>query len=160
MPAVSDAGLVLCEEHPPAKLYVLNRSHVAAGPIVALAQLRDRLLDRMRTRLEEWPLPPLEAWLFGSFARGEGDVRSDIDVLVVRPDRVDADDPRWTAQLDAFAADVTAWSGNACSVSDNSNAEFVKMAKANERVAAAVRRDWILLAGADVVRRATPKVRR
>ncbi len=157
---LTSAGLVLCEKQPPAKLYVLNRSHVAAEAIVALAQLRDRLLDRMRTRFEEWPLPPLAAWLFGSFARGEGDVRSDIDVFIVRPDTIDADDPRWTSQLDAFTADVTAWSGNGCSAIDYSNAEFVKMVDAAERIAADVRRDGILLSGSDVFGSAKPKARR
>lgn len=153
------AGVVRCEEHPPAKLYVLNRSHVAAEAVVALAQLRDRLLDRMRARLEEWSPPPLGAWLFGSFARGEGDARSDIDVLVIRPDAVADDDARWTTQLDAFSADVSAWSGNRCSVIDYSAAEFRRMVDAGERIAVDVRGDGILLFGTDGVRGARSRRR-
>jgi hypothetical protein len=38
--------------------------------------------------------------------------KSDIDLLVVRPDTVDADDPQWRTQLDGLASSVTAWTGN------------------------------------------------
>jgi hypothetical protein len=37
---------------------------------------------------------------------------SDIDLLVLRSDTVDADDPLWRTQLDALASNVTAWTGN------------------------------------------------
>ncbi|MGA2806455.1 MAG: nucleotidyltransferase domain-containing protein, partial [Acidimicrobiales bacterium] len=42
---------------------------------------------------------PASLALFGSFARGTDDAESDLDVLVVRPDEVEPDDPSW---LDSF----------------------------------------------------------
>jgi hypothetical protein len=43
---LADAGIVRCERHPPAKLYVLNREHVAAAGIIALANQWEALLRR------------------------------------------------------------------------------------------------------------------
>jgi hypothetical protein len=56
--ALSEAGIVLREERPPAKLYRLNREHVAAAGIVALAQQWDTLLERIREELAGWSPPP------------------------------------------------------------------------------------------------------
>jgi predicted nucleotidyltransferase len=151
---LADAGIVLCEEHPPAKLYVLNRQHVGADAIVALARLREQLLERMRKRLATWSPAPAAAWLFGSFATGDGGVHSDIDVFVVRPDSVLAEDAAWTAQVDSFTNDVAAWSGNECSVIEYSDHEFSKLVADDERLVADLRRDGIHLAGSQIARRA------
>ena len=65
-------------------VHELNRAHVAAGIAEALSGLRNELWDRMRKAVAEWPAQPLGAWAFGSAARGDGDVESDVDVLLVR----------------------------------------------------------------------------
>jgi len=147
---LAEAGVVLVEEQPPAKLYRLNRQHVAAEAIVALAGLRDELLSRMRLHLGAWPVPPVAAWLFGSAARGDGSPHSDIDILVIRPDHVDADRADWTRQLDSFSAEVT---GNKCTVIDYSETALSELASAGERLISEVRRDGLRLAGAPIDRR-------
>ncbi|MEX2658141.1 MAG: nucleotidyltransferase domain-containing protein [Acidimicrobiales bacterium] len=141
------AGVVLSEEQPPARLYVLNREHVAADAILGLARMRQTLLDRMRARVGTWEPAPASAWLFGSFARGEGDVHSDIDVLVVRPDEVSQEDPTWDAQVDAFATAVQRWAGNHCSVVEYSEPELTDLVERDERLAAELRRDGVHLGG-------------
>lgn len=61
-------------------------------------------------------MPPRHASLFGSVARGDGSVESDVDLLVVCPPRISADDPTWRAQLDTLAVDVYEWTGNHASI--------------------------------------------
>ncbi|MGH9040566.1 MAG: nucleotidyltransferase family protein [Acidimicrobiia bacterium] len=156
--ALTEAGIVLCEEHPPARLYRLNRDHVAAGAIAALAGLRDELLSRMRQHIVAWPVQPAAVWLFGSAARGDGGPRSDIDVLAVRHRRVEEEDPRWIAQLESFATDVRAWAGNECRVIEYGEDEFGDLEAAGERLAAEIHRDGIHLAGARVTGRRRPIV--
>ena len=51
-------------------MVVLNRNHLAAGPVLALAGLRGELIRRLRERLSGWP-DLYGAWLFGSVARGD-----------------------------------------------------------------------------------------
>ncbi|MCB2412121.1 nucleotidyltransferase domain-containing protein [Demequina sp. TTPB684] len=87
----------------------LNRRHLAAPQVIAIARLRDALVERMQENLEAWPTPPRWTALFGSAARGEMRVDSDIDLFLVDPG-VDAE--LWETLTSAFAADVSAWTGN------------------------------------------------
>src|SRR5690242_18190892 len=74
-------GVVTVEEHGAANLVRLNREHLAADAVVALALLRSRLRELLAAELGEWSLPAVSASLFGSAARGDGDIASDLDIL-------------------------------------------------------------------------------
>jgi len=145
--ALADAGVVLVEDQPPSKLYRLNRRHLAARSIIELTQLRSRLLEAIRDQLGRWDPAAVAAWLFGSAARGDGTTDSDIDVLVVRSDDVDADDPAWLAQVDELVEDIRVWSGNACSVIEYSQSEFGHLMAGRDRLADGLRADGVRLAG-------------
>ncbi|MGH2880196.1 MAG: nucleotidyltransferase domain-containing protein [Solirubrobacteraceae bacterium] len=95
-----------------AYLYRLNREHVAASPIEALASLPRLFIDRLRSAISGWDQPPVFAVLFGSVAAGRSTSASDVDLLVVRPRNVDPDKLPWTRQITMLQADSTAWSGN------------------------------------------------
>jgi hypothetical protein len=151
--ALLEAGLVIVEDHPPAKLYSLNRRHLAANPIEELASLRDRLIEAMRAQLASWLIPAWGVWLFGSAARGDGDETSDIDVLVVRPDEVDDADPRWLNQVERFVAAVTAWAGNSCEVVEYALSEFDALLSRDDRLACDIRSDGINLTSQRLPRR-------
>ena len=105
-------GVVHAERTSTSVLYSLNREHLAADPIIALSRMRATLLDRLAHRLSIWSPLPAYAALFGSGARGDMRADSDLDVLLVRPDGVDADGDAWTEQLGNLLADVTSWTGN------------------------------------------------
>src|SRR5438105_898073 len=109
---LSTQGIVTRERVGSADQYRLNRAHLAAPHVEALAKLRDELLRRLAAEVQGWAVPAEFASLFGSAARGGMHPESDIDLLVLRSDAVDADDPQWRAQLDALASNVTAWTGN------------------------------------------------
>lgn len=87
----------------------LNRRHLAAPQVVAIARLRDTLIERMQEGLKVWPTPPRWTALFGSAARGEMRIDSDIDLFMVDPG---VDVELWETWTSAFAADVSAWTGN------------------------------------------------
>jgi predicted nucleotidyltransferase len=103
-------GIVLAERVGNAYAYRLNREHLAAGPVIALARARAELLERLEAQLATWRPGPVYAAVFGSAARGGMTVSSDIDILVIRPDDVDED--TWEVQMTAMAAQVTRWTGN------------------------------------------------
>jgi predicted nucleotidyltransferase len=107
-----------------AYLHVLNRDHVAAPIVDALAGLRGEFLRRVRDDLASWDLAPVHASLFGSAARGDGDAGSDIDLLVVRPADVDEEDAAWREQLDGLAARVESWTGNHAGIIELGEAEL------------------------------------
>ena len=61
-------GIVLRERVGSADLYTLNRAHLAAVHIQALAGLRSEFLQRILALLNTWEAPPAVAALFGSAA--------------------------------------------------------------------------------------------
>lgn len=145
---LSASGLVLRESHPPSVLYRFNRQHVAAEFVEGLADLRQSLLGLMRAEVASWSQSAVAVWMFGSAARGDGSVESDIDILVVRPDKVDEEDSVWSSQLAQLADNVRAWSGNACEVLELSRAEVVESARSGRKLATDLRRDAVPLGGA------------
>jgi Nucleotidyltransferase domain len=140
-------GLVLRQEAPPASLYTLNRQHVAASAVEALALIRTELLDRLRHAFSTWSIPPMHASMFGSAARGDGDIDSDIDLFVVRPAGVDAEDATWNEQLRDIGDAVLAWTGNHASIIDFAERDIGQMRDENPPVLGDLRRDGIDLAG-------------
>jgi predicted nucleotidyltransferase len=97
-------------------LYQLNRDHLAAPAVIELTRMKEELLSRMRRELTEWEIHSAYAALFGSAARNDMRPDSDIDVLLVRPQGVEADDDVWSKQLYELADTVRRWTGNSTSV--------------------------------------------
>jgi predicted nucleotidyltransferase len=123
-------------------MVVLNRSHLAAGPVLALAGLRGELIRRLRERLSAWPV--LGAWLFGSVARGDADSDSDVDLLIV------ADDPQSPVlreRLSRLQADVRSWTGNDLQLVEHSPSSWRKLVRAKNPLVGQIRLDGIALAG-------------
>jgi MarR family/Nucleotidyltransferase domain len=140
-------GLVHSREAPPAVLYDLNRDHVAAPVVDALAGLRGALLERMRATIAGWALPPVHASMFGSAARGDGGTDSDIDLFVVRPRNLNSEDPAWRGQLDALATNVNRWTGNHAGISELGEAELARLADERPPIVHDLLRDAVTLSG-------------
>lgn len=144
-------GIVKQEQAGAAHLYRLNRDHLAAPAILALAGLRSTLLERLRSALAHWQPQPGYAALFGSAARGEDRIDSDLDICVVLPDDVAADDGAWRRQVAALEADASAWTGNDTRVLELCGSD---MQAGGASVVDDILRDGIALAGdPDALRR-------
>jgi len=141
--ALIRAGLVNETVAGRSSMVVLNRNHLAAGPLLALAGLRGELIRRLRQRLSQWP--GLEvAWLFGSVARGDADGESDIDLLIVAHD-LQAPDPH--ADLAQLQADVRSWTGNDLQIVEHTPESWRKLVHSKNPLVEQLRLDGIALAG-------------
>jgi predicted nucleotidyltransferase len=129
--------------------YELNRDHLAAEHIIGLARLQETFLKRIEDRLGSWETPPVYAAVFGSAARGDMTVESDVDLLLIRPDG--ADDDMWETQVNDLVADVTQWVGNdtrpleftAAELTDRGRDEPVLRDVLNEGLTVAGTRAWL-----------------
>ena len=110
-------GIVHSEAAGAARVFRLNDEHVLVPVIREIALTRTRLIERFRSEIADWSVQPLLAVIFGSFARGEAGIDSDIDVLVVPPKRV-PDRDSWDAQIESLENHGRAWAGNAVNVVD------------------------------------------
>jgi predicted nucleotidyltransferase len=148
---LAEHGLVDREEAGRAFLFTLNREHLAAPAAELLAQMRSELLDRLRATIASWDIAPVHVSLFGSLARGEGDTNSDIDLFVVRPKKVEREDPRWREQVDLLARQIRRWTGNRAGISEVSKTTLPSLRKDDPPILSALRTDAITIAGPDVV---------
>lgn len=149
---LAEQGLVDTVEAPPAVLYSLNRDHIAAPIAMQLADLRSELFRRLRAAIGQWQVPPVHASIFGSTARGDGDASSDIDLLVVRPDSVDPEDPAWRDQLHQLAIATERWTGNHASISEMGEEELLDLATERRPIVDELEQAAITLAGPDARR--------
>lgn len=120
-------------------MVVLNRSHLAAAPVLALAGLRGELIRRLRERLSDWP-DLLGAWLFGSVARGDADSESDIDLLIVADD---LESPDLHARLAQLQTDLGSWTGNDLQLVEHSQASWRQLVRTRNPLVEQLRLDGI-----------------
>lgn len=145
---LTEHGLVRADEAGNAYLYTLNREHLGAPAVEKLADIRAELERHIRAEIREWEIAPVHASVFGSAARGDGNTRSDIDIFVVRPGRVRADDSRWRAQLERLSHRVYVWTGNHVGLSEVSAAEVRRLRRERPPIVDELLRDAITLVGA------------
>jgi DNA-binding transcriptional ArsR family regulator len=139
-----------------AHLYRLNRDHVAAPWIEKLATLPEQIIERLRGAIAAWAQPPLLAMLFGSVATGRATTASDLDLLIVRPENCEPDDPTWNRQLAALQALATASSGNDARILEYGQEELGQTAR--EPVLDDTLRDGIELYGSRRVLRKPTRI--
>ena len=128
-------------------MVVLNRNHLAAGPVLALAGLRGELIRRLRKRLATWP-DLHGSWLFGSVARGDADSDSDVDLLIVVDD---LQSPDLHERLSRLQADVRSWTGNDLQLVEHSPSSWQKLVRVKNPLVQQIRQDGIALAGDTVL---------
>jgi predicted nucleotidyltransferase len=119
-----EQGVVSRRQAGQAKLYSLNRSHLAAPYIEGLGSLRARLIDRLKELTEKWEEPAAAIFLFGSVARGEAGPKSDLDLFVLRGPVTVKDDPTWQEQLAELEREATVWTGNEARVLEYRGPDF------------------------------------
>jgi predicted nucleotidyltransferase len=130
-------------------LFALNREHLAAEAVELLMNLRGKLFEKIRATIALWEIAPVHASVFGSTARGDGDVDSDIDVLIIHPPGV-AGGERWQAQVDALRDQIEAWTGNRVNPVEKSEAQLAELVRQQRPIVAELRSDAIVVAGCDV----------
>lgn len=135
------AGLVTETMAGRSSMVALNRYHLAAEPVIALAGLRGELIRRLRTQLTSWP-DVLGAWLFGSVARGDADRDSDIDLLLVADD---LDAPDLHDRLASLQTDVRSWTGNDLQVVEHSAVTWRELVRSENPLVEQIRLDGIAL---------------
>ena len=143
---LADHGLVTVEDHGAGRLCRLNRAHLATEALLALVELRGRLLGFLRDEVGSWERRAVQVSLFGSAARGDGHTGSDLDLLVVRPDRK-KDEEAWERQLYDSGERILAATGNRAAWFVTTPADLARAVQAAEPIVAQWRRDAIHLAG-------------
>jgi predicted nucleotidyltransferase len=150
MPALVDLGIVERYEVPPSSQFLLARSNVAAMAVVELSRSQRTASERIGLAAASMATPPKSVIVFGSFARGEADVDSDIDLVVIRPDSIDEDDENWTAALESWREDARAITGNSVEFVEVSMSEAKSKLRGRTEFWRNVRRDGVTICGLSI----------
>jgi predicted nucleotidyltransferase len=147
---LAGTGLVTATEVGPSVQYVLNREHLAANAVLELATLRQRLFDGIRDVIQKWRIQPLHASIFGSAARGDGGLHSDVDLLIVHGfTGAQEPTPTWESQISELAAQVYRWSGNHLQAYELNSRALLQHIEAGEPIVKEWRRDAVAVYGRD-----------
>lgn len=134
------SGLVLAAPAGRAILYRANRDHLAWPMVEAAVGLRVSLLQHLAAAVGAWTVRPQQARLFGSAARGDGGVESDIDLLLVREG---AASEEWERQVEGLITQIRAWTGNDAQVIDVDSRRWRRMVKEADPLVDSVNADGI-----------------
>jgi len=157
------------------RVHELNREHLAAPVAVMLSGLRLELWKRLRGTLGAWNPKPVYACVFGSAARGDGDSRGDIDLLLVHAPLPGESDPsrraggmdavaglaaefmaaqlterqaaRWRRQVDQLRGLVRDWTGNPLQAVELSTFQWASHRRQASALFEEITRDAIEVAG-------------
>ncbi|UUE28733.1 nucleotidyltransferase domain-containing protein (plasmid) [Rhodococcus qingshengii] len=141
-------GVVLHDQVGRTNTYRLNTEHLAAEPIMALAQLNSTFLKRLEKHLNGWLTTLRYAAVFGSAATGRMKLESDIDLFLVRAADTGHDGKEaWEERVTELARLVTAWTGNDGRIVEYTEDEFRAAAAAGEPLLRDVAKQGLTIAG-------------
>jgi hypothetical protein len=171
-----EQGIVRATEMGRNRVHELNREHLAAPAAELLSSLRPELWKRFRKTLSTWNPKPVYGCVFGSAARGDGDARSDIDLLLVHAPLPGETDPRrssggldavagfaaefmasalterqlarWRRHVDHLRDLVRGWTGNPLQVLEMSTFQWADHKRRQSPLSAEISRDAVELVGA------------
>lgn len=147
---LTESGLVLERQLEGPKLYSLNRSHLLAGPVLQLAKTRETLINRLGNSFSEWSPKPIASYIFGSVARGSSSSKSDIDILLIRPDEILQGEDNWLRQRFDIEIAIEQWTGNSAHILDYSESEWKTLVAAKQALTLEVFSDAVTLFGPSI----------
>ncbi len=106
------------------------------------------MLERLTDLAGEITPQPVSAVVFGSFARGEADESSDLDILLVHPEL--ADDERWGSSIEVFRTAAHRLTGNVVQVLEVPEREAGRRLRGKGSLWLDIVRDGLLLHGKSI----------
>lgn len=146
---LAEIGVLDVAEAGRALMYCFNRDHLASPAIEILVSMRRRIIDTLISEVSGLDPPPVNATLFGSVARGDGDLASDIDLLIVRSPTSSRES--WDEQIDALSTRVRRMTGNPVSIQDLDQEDLSRLARERPSVIEEIERDFVSLYGEPIV---------
>ena len=149
LPALVELGIVERREAPPSAPFRFVPENIAARAISALTSARETVLNELGRVAAELTPRPASVIVFGSFARGEADSASDLDVVVVRARDVHEDDARWRSAAEHWRYSARRSTGNRVEVVEVGELEANRLLRSRKPLWLDVQRDGVVVFGAD-----------
>ncbi len=147
LPELVHLGLVERVEAPPSALFRLMDENLVGRHVRSMTDLRYLALRTVGdcSALQK-PRPELVI-VFGSFARGEADADSDLDVVLARPAVIDDSDSAWAASIVNLNKDLTRALGNPVNILEVRAHDLDRRLKSRSEVWRSIRSEGIVVYG-------------
>jgi hypothetical protein len=147
LPELVRSGLVERREAPPSALFRLVDDNVGSRVVRALSRSRETVLAELGSQAETLEPSPVSVIVFGSFARGEAEADSDLDVLFVQPKGMNGDDYRWAAAVEGWRQFAHRLTGNRVEVVETSESSVGRFLRSHKTLWADIVRDGVVVHG-------------
>lgn len=147
LPGLVELGIVERRDVPPSALFRYVRENVAARALSGLADARHTVLRELEEGAGRLEPRPVSIIVFGSFARGDADRESDLDVLLVRPSRIDEEDAQWRGAVDQWVDHAGRLTGNRVEVLEETEQEVQRLLRSRKQLWLDIRRDGVVVHG-------------
>lgn len=139
-------GLVERREAPPSSLFRFVDAHVAAPLILGLVESPARVLREIGSYAAAVHPAIGGVIVFGSVARGDADIHSDLDVVVVRPGAA-TDDDEWSLTVEDLRSFAKLLTGNAVAILEVSEADVARKLNSQHPLWKDIARDGVVIHG-------------
>lgn len=147
LPALVELGIIDRREAPPSALFRLVPEHVASRAISAMASARRTVLGELGRAAGELDPQPVSVVVFGSFARGDADRESDLDLVIVRPAEFSEDKEGWHQAVDGLRKQARRLTGNRVEVIEIGVSEARRLLRSRKSLWLDVQRDGVAVFG-------------
>ena len=147
LPELVHLGVVERVEAPPSALFRLMDESLAGQLVRSMANLSSLALSKVgECSAIQQPRPALTI-VFGSFARGEADADSDLDLVIVRPADIDDSDPGWAESIPSLSQMIHRALGNPVNILEVGANELGRRLKSRSELWRAIRTEGIVVDG-------------
>jgi predicted nucleotidyltransferase len=146
LPELATLGILDRTEVPPSTVYRLVEENAASRAIQSLARSRDHVLSELGKLAKLMVVPPVSIIVFGSLARGEAGPESDVDVVIVQRNCVEAIS-EWSEGLDEWRRMARRLTGNEVEIIEVDELDVSSQLRSRRPVWQAIRRDGIVVFG-------------
>ena len=147
LPELVRLGLVERVEAPPSALFRLMDENLVGRLVRSMTDLRNLALRAVGdcSALQK-PRPKLVI-VFGSFARGDADGDSDLDVVIVRPADIDDSDAAWSESIVTLNQYLARAVGNPVNILEVGANELERRIRSHSELWRSIRKEGIVVYG-------------
>lgn len=129
-----DVGIVDRDVVGSAHRYQINRDHISYPSLVKLVSPVTQLVRLIERQISSWQIPPARASLFGSTVKSTSTSKSDLDLLILRPDSISPDDEIWGDQTFRLTVRLERATGLTVQLVEYSTSEYQQLEEAGARL--------------------------
>lgn len=129
-------------------LFSINSDHICYQSLKALVNPLPALTKHIKRIISGFQSVPIAVVIFGSVAKGSSQIGSDLDLLVVRPNQTDPEDPAWESQTLELVVRLERLTGYPVQLVEYSEREFQSLVDRGSRLVSELSETGMVISGA------------